>query len=176
MTTATEHEQPSVRTGGRRELTIVVLTTAVFAGLALLAASRTWAVDASGGQPIGMIRQRTGGELVPVLPALAIVALAASGALVASRGWARAAVSVLLMVSGLGIAAAAYAGRPGGGQPLWPALAMISGAMIVGSGLRALLCGRNYPSMGTRYERAAREPVEGDLWAAIDRGEDPTRD
>jgi hypothetical protein len=163
---------------GRRELTIVVLTIAAAAGLVLFAVSRTWAVEAVGDRPVGMVADQTGSELTPALPALAVVALAGAGALVASRGWARAAVSVLLMVSGLGIAvlAGGHLADLDGRRALWPALALVVGGVIAVMGLRALLCGRSYPSMGTRYERAAREPVEGDLWAAIDRGEDPTRD
>jgi len=165
-------------TGGRRELTIVVLVTAAAAGLVLLAASRTWVVEAVGDRPVGMIADQTGAELTPALPALAIVALAGAGAVVASRGWARAAVSVLLMLSGLGIAvlAGSHLADLDGRRALWPLVAFIGGGVVAGSGLRALLRGRSYPSMGTRYERAARAPVEGDLWAAIDRGEDPTRD
>jgi hypothetical protein len=168
----------SASTGGRRELTIVVLATAVAAGLVLFAVSRTWVVEAVGDRPLGMVAHRTGGELTPALPALAIVALAGAGALVASRGWARAAVSVLLLLSGLGIAvlAGAHLADLDGRRAVWPTLAFIGGGLITAAGVRALLCGRSYPSMGTRYERAAREPVEGDLWAAIDRGEDPTRD
>jgi hypothetical protein len=55
-------------------------------------------------------------------------------------------------------------------------VALVGGAVVALTGLRAVLRGGRYPSMGTRYERAERAPVEGDLWAAIDRGEDPTRD
>lgn len=163
---------------GRRELTIVVLGIAGAAGLVLFAASRTWAVEAVGNRPIGMVANRTGGELTPALPALALVSLAGAGALVASRGWARALVSVLLMLAGLGIAvlAGGHVADLDGRRATWPALVIVGGATIAGLGLRALRRGRRYPTMGTRYERAARAPVEGDLWAAIDRGEDPTRD
>jgi hypothetical protein len=156
----------------------VVLAIALAAGLVLFAASRKWVVVAVGDQPVGMKADQTGAETIPALPALAIVALAGAGALVASRGWARAAVSVLLMVSGLGIAvlAGGQLADLDGRRALWPAVALVGGAVVALAGLRAVLRGRHYPSMGTRYERADRAPVEGDLWAAIDRGEDPTRD
>jgi hypothetical protein len=179
MTVAeTAHDQSKARTGGRRELTIVVLATVAAAGLVLFAVSRTWVVEAVGDQPMVMVADRTGAVLTPALPALAIVALAGAGALVASRGWARAAVSVLLLLSGIGIAvlAGAHLADHDGRRAIWPALVLAGGGIVALMGLRALLCGQSYPSMGTRYERAAREPVEGDLWAAIDRGEDPTRD
>jgi hypothetical protein len=168
----------AIEAKGRRELTIVVLTTAVSAGVVLFAASRLWVVQAVGDQPIGMVADRTGAELTPALPALAVVALAGAGALVASRGWARGAVSVLLLLSGLGIAvlAGGHLADLNGRRALWPAVVLIGGIMIGGMGLRALLCHRSYPSMGTRYERAAREQSDPDLWAAIDRGDDPTRD
>jgi hypothetical protein len=178
---AASPDVPPGATDGRRELTIVVLTIVVFAGLALLASSRTWTAEVGPDQIVNAMRDRTGAERLPALPALALVALAGAGALVACRGRARTAVSVLVVLSGLGIAALVLGSIRGaeGGPFSWPSLAFVSGIMITGMGLRALLHGSRYPSMGTRYEREARRAggtADDDLWTAIDRGEDPTRD
>ncbi|WP_405654108.1 TIGR02234 family membrane protein [Streptomyces sp. RK9] len=69
----------------------------------------------------------------------------------------------------------------------WPYAAVAAGALILAAGLLALFCGRNWPAMSGRYERdgsprprAPRRAPDPDrpeeLWKAIDRGEDPTRE
>ncbi|MEU0083848.1 TIGR02234 family membrane protein [Streptomyces sp. NPDC006274] len=69
---------------------------------------------------------------------------------------------------------------------VWPYVTAAGGALILLAGLLALRYGRAWPSMSGRYERdgtpRAREerPVDPDrpedLWKALDRGEDPTRE
>jgi hypothetical protein len=110
----------------------------------------------------------TGGA---VLSALAVVALAGAGALLATRGAVRLAVGVVLAVTGLGIVAGATRGLPAA----WPALCAVGGLAVAAVGALAVVRGRGWPGMDTRYERA--EPQRSDdLWAALDRGEDPTRE
>ncbi|OEJ27328.1 hypothetical protein AS594_25465 [Streptomyces agglomeratus] len=69
----------------------------------------------------------------------------------------------------------------------WPYVTAAGGLLILAAGLLALWCGRKWPSMSGRYERdgsprtrrapAASSPDRPeDLWKALDRGEDPTRD
>ncbi|GGW93203.1 TIGR02234 family membrane protein [Streptomyces chryseus] len=69
----------------------------------------------------------------------------------------------------------------------WPYATAVGGLLILVAGLLALWCGRRWPSMSGRYERdgsprtrkapAAPDPDRPeDLWKALDRGEDPTRD
>jgi uncharacterized membrane protein (TIGR02234 family) len=69
---------------------------------------------------------------------------------------------------------------------VWPYVTAAGGALILLAGLLALRFGRAWPSMSGRYERdgtprARKErPVDPDrpedLWKALDRGEDPTRE
>ena len=78
----------------RRELVLAVVGCTAGAALALYAASRTWTVAVHPRPaPLPPVRQtRTGADLAPWLPALALVGLAGAGALVATRGVARLAV------------------------------------------------------------------------------------
>ncbi|MFG2499462.1 TIGR02234 family membrane protein [Streptomyces sp. NPDC048441] len=69
----------------------------------------------------------------------------------------------------------------------WPYAAAAAGALILVAGLLALTCGKSWPAMSGRYERdGAPRPRKAapvvdpdrpeDLWKALDRGEDPTRE
>ncbi|MFJ3100818.1 TIGR02234 family membrane protein [Streptomyces sp. NPDC086835] len=69
---------------------------------------------------------------------------------------------------------------------VWPYVTAAGGALLLLAGLLALRYGRLWPSMSGRYERdgsprARKErPADPDrpedLWKALDRGEDPTRE
>ncbi|WP_274557309.1 TIGR02234 family membrane protein [Streptomyces spiramyceticus] len=69
----------------------------------------------------------------------------------------------------------------------WPYVTAVGGLLLLIAGLLALRYGRTWPAMSGRYERdgtprprkAAPAPDPDrpeDLWKALDRGEDPTRD
>ncbi|MER7460445.1 Trp biosynthesis-associated membrane protein [Micromonospora sp. NPDC126480] len=179
---------------GRRELTYAVLLGLAGAGLAVWAATRTWAVDlASRPAPLPPVREaRSGADLLPWLPALALVALAGCGAVLATRGRVRRLLGGLL--AGLGAAVAAGggyglgAGFVGEVDRRWPALCLVGGMLALAGGLLTAARGARWPAMGARYERRTRPaepapvagPVTGarttDAWDALDRGEDPTDD
>jgi hypothetical protein len=170
----------------------VVLGCAVAAGVALFAASRTWVVETVvRAAPLPPVTTaHTGAGLSPALPALALVALAGAGGLLATRGRGRQLVAGLLLVAGLGLTVLA-AGKLGVAVG-WALLTALAGLGVAAAGLVALLRGGDWPSLGTRYERRRRDeridgsgqvdtPVEpnGELasqtmWDAIERGEDPT--
>lgn len=188
---------------GRKALGLAVLGCVAGAGLALFAASRGWTTVITHRvaplPPLSTVR--TGGDLIPWLPAGALVALAGAGALIATRGIARLAVGGLLVLAGLAVAAAGVRAVAGGVPLGWPALCVAGGGLIVAAGIGAARRGRSWPGLGSRYERAPGEATpsggpksdspdprrsgEGggaaaatpsaELWDALDRGDDPTR-
>ncbi|MBQ1027600.1 Trp biosynthesis-associated membrane protein [Micromonospora sp. C95] len=175
---------------GRRELAYAVLLSLAGAGLALWAATRTWVVDVVGrSEPMLLVEEgRTGGQLLPWLPALALVGLAGGGAVLATRGRPRRVLGGLLTLLGLAVAAGGGYGLVGDLGDLvtwqWPALTLIGGVVAAGGGSLTLLRGHRWPAMGARYERRPRRPVGTsgpiggagtvEAWEALDRGEDPT--
>ncbi|MGC9667394.1 Trp biosynthesis-associated membrane protein [Planosporangium sp. 12N6] len=172
---------PTGPTGAVRGRLLAVLTCAAGAGLALFAVGRTWArVTVVRAAPLPPLHEaKTGSALLPWLPALALVALAGAGALLATRGLLRTAVGVLLVGSGLGLAVGAVARLGAGASPVWPLATVLGGLLVAGAGGLAVARGRQWPGMAARYERPARVSgparSEAQIWDALDRGEDPTR-
>ncbi len=164
----------------RRRLTLVTVACLAGAGLALWASSRTWVVDELF-RPAPLPPQgdpRSGGDLAPPLPALALVALASAGGLLATRSWARLVVGVVMGLAGIGVGVAAVrAGGVHGVNAVWPTLCVIGAVLVVAAAVITVLQGRHWPAMGARYERvttvASTDSAPG-MWDAIDRGQDPT--
>ncbi|BEL08970.1 hypothetical protein Q0Z83_071610 [Actinoplanes sichuanensis] len=158
------------------------------AGLALFAATRVWAVDIEQRPGLSDLRTvQTGAETQPWLIGLAVVGLAGTGALLATRGVARRVLGVLLVLTGAGVAAGAILARagldPGSASPVWPIACVCGGAALAAGGVLVARHGHLWSAMSARYERrpatpAAVEPdsptTGRDLWDALDRGEDPT--
>ncbi|HEX5595590.1 MAG TPA: Trp biosynthesis-associated membrane protein [Micromonosporaceae bacterium] len=182
-------------TGGRaprRDLLVALLLCGAGAGLGFFAASRGWSVELiDRPAPLPATRVvRTGSDLLPWLVPLALVGLAGTGAVLATRGVARRFIGVLLFLVGLGLVAGGIHGvaLPVGTGPAWPTLAAFGGLLAAGGGAFTLLRGHRWPGMGARYERrtkpggtagaASAGRVEAratiDAWDALDRGEDPT--
>nr|WP_245719201.1 Trp biosynthesis-associated membrane protein [Micromonospora rhizosphaerae] len=161
------------------------------AGLAFWAATRTWSVELTARGSLPPSRQaRTGADLLPWVSALALVALAGGGAVLATRNRVRRLLGALLALLGLAVAAGGgyglVAGFSGQVSRQWPALCLVGGLVAAAGGLLTALRGGAWPAMGARYERPARSgkssgtggPAVGrgtrDAWDALDRGEDPT--
>jgi Tryptophan-associated transmembrane protein (Trp_oprn_chp) len=171
------------RRGGARWLTLAVIVCAGGAALALWAASRTWVVTQTvraAPQP-PLVTPHSGGALTPLLPALALVALACAGGLLATRSWPRLAVGVVMAIAGAGVAVEAVRTATGttGVRAVWPTLSGLGAVAIVAAAVLTLRTGRSWPSMGARYERTGTEDIRADvsaagMWDAIDRGVDPT--
>ncbi|ROT31179.1 Trp biosynthesis protein [Micromonospora sp. HM5-17] len=179
---------------GRRALTYAVLLCVLGAGLAVFAATRTWAVELIPRPAPLPARQvvSSGGDLLPWLPALALVGLAAAGAVLATRGVVRRCVGALLALVGLGVAAGgAYGGfavARGEVSVGWPLLCMLGGVLAASAGVVTAVRGGTWPVMGARYERGRPDRVPeaagaggrvdagrtAAVWDALDRGEDPT--
>jgi hypothetical protein len=171
----------------RRELTTAVLLCVVGGGLALWAATRDWAVLVTARPaPLPPIREvRSGGDAAPAATAFALVGLAGAAALLAARGLARTGVGVLLVLSGVGIAAGGVSVLTGGiaGGPAdvrlsagWPVLCAAGGALVALGGLVAVVRGRRWGAMGRKYDAPSARTAPADPWEALDRGEDPTAD
>jgi uncharacterized membrane protein (TIGR02234 family) len=164
----------------------------------LLAYSRTWAtvVPDRSGVPLPP-RELTGAQMWAAGPATGVLLLAGVVAVVAARGHLRTAVGVLLAVAAVGAVVpalvtvadptAAVAGALSAGvdatsvalTPWW-----LGAVGAAGLGLLAAVAvvrfGRAWPAMSARYDRArGGAPASGrpaDVWDALDRGEDPTRE
>jgi hypothetical protein len=182
---------------GRRELVIALLLCLAGAALAFYAAGRTWVVEVvSRPAPLPVLRtERTGGGLVPWVPALAVVGLAGTGAVLATRGRLRRLLGALLVLIGLGVAAGGGYGLAAPRGPLGPTapvLCLVGGLGLAAGGALTAVRGQRWPGLGARYEspRRAQDPASaagrtggpGGLegrstsaaWDALDRGEDPT--
>lgn len=113
----------------------------------------------------------TGADLVPLVGALGVVLLASFGAVIATRGWLRRSLGLLIMAGGVVVIVAvvnpgntdevlraglAARGWPGGeyetaGQP-WRWLSLLGAAGCVGAGAAVARLGAHWPTMGQRYD------------------------
>jgi len=159
------------------------------AGLTIAAVTRTWTtVITRRPAPLAPLHTpQAGSTQIGWLIALALVALAGAGALLATRGRVRVLIGALLGLAGLGIVGGGIDGLRlvAGARYAWPALVVAGGLLVAYAGLTAMRNGAAWPSMGSKYERAgsgpARHPVnrpitDASMWDDLDRGVDPTAD
>jgi LPXTG-motif cell wall-anchored protein len=175
-------------TPDRRGLTRAVVACLVGAGLTVLAVTRAWSTTLTRRPaPLPPLHTpQTGSSLLGWLIAVALVALAGAGALLATRGRARIVVGALLGLAGLVIFGGGVDGLRlvDGPRYAWPLLVMIGGVLVAYAGLGAMRYGPVWPAMGTKYERSgaagpvnANRPVtQATMWDDLDRGVDPTAD
>lgn len=162
----------------RREFVAALAALSVVAVMSLLAAGRTWATLLGSGMT-GRL-ELTGADLVPVLRAAGLVALAAVAALAATARWGRRLVGLLLgLVAVLvaagsihvlwrpldGAAAAASLRYPGQRPDAvelsgWPWLGAAAGALLLAVSVACLVRGSGWPSMSPRYRRGAGRPAQ----------------
>ncbi|HEV8558178.1 MAG TPA: Trp biosynthesis-associated membrane protein [Actinophytocola sp.] len=162
----------------RRPLWIAVGALLVGA-VGLWGASRlTWVTESRvrAGTDVATTVGRTGADVAP-LGAIAVLALAGVAASVATGGWARRLVGVVLVAAGV---AAIVAGVLSGPVSLsWGRLlALLSGALVMLAGGLLVWFGDRMPRLGASYRapgdrRGARDP-DGDLWRSLSQGDDPT--
>lgn len=177
----------------RRAYLLTLLSCLAGAGLAVYGVTRVWSVHVTARTGMSDLRTvRTGADVAPWVIGLALVALAGTGALLATGGWVRRTLGGLLALCGAGVAVGAIAGRAGldpgtagAGAALWPVVCALGGAIITLGGLTAARHGHRWPGMSARYERgtpppspapAAKGPAldHRTAWDALDRGDDPT--
>jgi uncharacterized membrane protein (TIGR02234 family) len=188
---------PEAKTRSRSFRPTVLLGLAGTA-LASVAGTKEWARASGAVAGIKVDATAKGSESAPLVTALALVALAAWGVVLVSRGRARQAVSAIGMLAGVGVLAAtvvafdaarndalrALDGKGVTGDAVqatltgWYFAAGIGAAFAVGAFAVAVLRSRAWPAMGTKYDAPAaraEQPVhEQDMWRALDEGHDPT--
>jgi uncharacterized membrane protein (TIGR02234 family) len=196
----------------RREIVVATVLTVVGAVLVLVAAGRTWATATV--SVLGVAAppaHLSGRSLEPLAAALGLVALAGAVAILATRGVGRLVVGVVVALAGAGALASALsvsasAVRTSGALhdkvPTatlraaivtvdltgWRHVCALGGLCLVAAGLLVAVRGRQWGTMGRKYDAPVTSgPVEreltasaqpndesADLWERIDRGEDPT--
>ncbi|MFE9101389.1 Trp biosynthesis-associated membrane protein [Actinomadura geliboluensis] len=158
-----------------RERGLTALLCAAGAGLALLAAGRTWATVKAEHAITPFTQTLTGGDLGGAAGALGWAGLAGLAALFATRGRVRAGVGVLIALFGAGIAYASAAAVQRsnvlsaagdksallklGADPvldvnLWWMASVTGGVLLAVAGLVTAVRGARWPAMSSRYERA----------------------
>jgi uncharacterized BrkB/YihY/UPF0761 family membrane protein len=166
-----------------------LLCLAAGGALGLVASARTWGEAAVHDGLVTTTVQVSGRELVPLGPAVALLALAAVVAVPATRRTGRRLVGAVLATAGLvtaGWAAVVTTDLTVQTAPAWAVVGTAAALLIAGTGLAVLIRGAGWPALGRRYERRAARldpPAAGDpsdlragreTWDAMDRGEDPT--
>jgi LPXTG-motif cell wall-anchored protein len=186
MSTSSPSTTSQVRTatGGRRGLAVAVGLCIAGSAIALLAATRTW-TETLTRRPAPLPpahTPHTGTSQLGWLVAIALVALAGAGALLATRNGVRVGLGALLGLVGVAILGGGIDGLriADGGRLVWPVLVMVGGVLVAMAGMRAMRHGASWPAMGAKYERPAGavkadKPVtDATMWDDLDRGVDPT--
>jgi Tryptophan-associated transmembrane protein (Trp_oprn_chp) len=144
------------RLAPRQQLVFAVVGAVAAGALTLFAASRTWLVRTTPRPaPAGPLIERvSGATLSPLMPALALVALAGAGAVVATRGRWRSVVGAVITLSGLGLIVLlrSPAGTTGIASG-WVLVVAVCGVAIAIVGAFTLRNGARWPTMGARYDR-----------------------
>lgn len=174
---------------------LVGLAATVFTAVA---ATRSWATATGDASGIRVDAGATGAEAAPTTAALALVALAAWGAILVLRGQVRRIVAVVGLLAVAGALVGLVDAFDGAQNEALDALAGlgrtgdVAQATLTGwywaTGVGALLAAAafgvavsrspGWPAMGSRYDapsaRADGPAAEEDMWRAIDDGRDPT--
>lgn len=158
----------------RREYVAVVALLVGAGVLALVASGATWQeIPSSSPLPVAP-EAVSGGRSAPEVRAAALVALAATQAVLATGRRGRLVVGVLVAATGTAAAIGA-AGAIATATTAWPAVALGSALLLVLVGSSVAVRGGRWPTMGSRYQPSVRRAeTTRSTWDALDRGEDPT--
>lgn len=172
----------------RRPLWMIVVAL-LLGALALWGASRlTWYAEFRDGGVRGTVLYReTGEQRATALVPLALLALAGVAGVVATGGWARRVLGVVLALAGVaavwaGVAGVRFTGYADGlpvtQMLLGRGLAVLGGILVAAGGLAAVKGAARAARLGARYaapatRKKARDP-DAELWEALSEGEDPT--
>ena len=166
------------------------------AALAAWAGSNEWVkVTAPGPMPADLNDS-------PATTGLALVALAAWGVVLVTRGFVRRLVAALAGLAGIGVIITffGHAGVDALGRAVqsevvwgetqhattpWPYLALLGAVVTVAAAAAGVLLAPSWPEMGRKYDAPAaakpeQKPLEEqstiDVWKSLDEGRDPTTD
>ena len=168
----------SGRSSARRELAVALAALVVGGTMCLVFAGRAWGEAAVDDGLTTTTEQATGRDLLPLAPAVGLLALAAVVAIPATRQMGRFVVGLVLVLAGLATAIgsvrlardlpthviswASQAGEAAEsvhGATAHPAAALLTGAgglLVAGVGVAVILRGRTWPAMGRRFDRDVR--------------------
>ncbi|MTD53623.1 Trp biosynthesis-associated membrane protein [Amycolatopsis pithecellobii] len=166
-----------------------VVAALVLGAAALWGSSRlVWSAQERDAGVRGMIlATQTGVDHSGALVPLAILAVAGVAGAVATGGWPRRVLGVVLAVAGLwacwiAVDGVSFGGFPPG-TPVWQlflgrGLALVAGILVLAGGLMSTKHARTMPRLGARYsaptvKKSARDP-DTELWEALSEGEDPS--
>lgn len=168
------------------------VTVALLIGAALLWGSSrlVWTAQSRNAGVRGIVLDtQTGAQVTGALIPLAVLALAGVAGMVATGGWARRVLAVVLMMAGaatcwVSVDGVRWHGYPTGAPVVQiftgRGLALLAGIIVLAAGLVAVKHARVMPRLGARYsapsvKKSARD-VDAELWEALSEGEDPTTD
>lgn len=181
---------------GRRTFWPTVLLGLAGAGVAAYSGHKHWIklghtdpfATAQAGQQVGLDS--------PATTALALVALAAWGVVLVTRGWVRRGVAVLGGIAALAAIPTIWTARhhllssnADSHAGAWPWIALVGLLISLAMVVVAVRKAPQWPEMGSKYDApvgqagstaATHQPLEEqsslDLWKSLDEGHDPTQD
>ncbi|MGW4484591.1 Trp biosynthesis-associated membrane protein [Amycolatopsis sp. NPDC004368] len=167
----------------------MIVVGLLLGALALWGASKlAWFAEFRDGGVLGRrLYTEDGEQRATALVPLALLALAGVAGVIATGGWARRILGVVLALAGLaGVWTGVNGVKFGGWAPGLPVtellvgrgLAVLGGILLVVAGLLAVKVAGTARRLGSRYaapgaKRAKRDP-DVELWEALSEGEDPT--
>jgi hypothetical protein len=168
----------------RKPLLLVVVLLLAGAVALWFAARLTWttAIEIRPGSGARIPVRHTGGDEVPALVPLALLALAGIAGTIAVGGWPRRVIGGLLALAGFGtLLLALLGGDASTGESLFPwarTIAGLGGVLVLAAGAVVVRYSTRMPRLGSSYQSGpARErpkDADSELWQALSQGEDPT--
>jgi uncharacterized membrane protein (TIGR02234 family) len=198
-------QQMRERLASRGGYAVTILVGLAASGVCALGVARPWARATATVHGLPPIQASVdGADVAPVAAALAVVCLAGFGAVLATRGWVRRAIGILIAAcaatvvvvaavpsstTGLLEDALSARGWTAGGYDrtvtVWRLAVVVAGIIVVLAGVVVARFAGEWATMGTRYDspsesrqstpKGVDEPMsEAAMWRALDDGGDPT--